>query len=131
MRSFLLCALALTGACDPARIARFEIVPLAGAKADSVLAVEALQIAQTLARRYQMQPVRAYDDCPNGGYFLQDSIDGRSLGLNFCVRPSRMGMEFRVVEVITSRWGPKGDALRLALGDTLRIHFGDTAVHTN
>ena len=130
MRSFLLCALALTVACDPARIVRFEIVPVAGAQADSELTVEALQIAQTLAQRYQMQPVRPYDDCPNGGYFVQDSIDGRSLGLNFCVRPSTVGMEFRVVEIITSRWGPKGDALRLALGDALRAHFGDAAVHT-
>ena len=29
-----------------------------------------------------------------------------------------------------SRWGPKGDSLRLALGDTLRARFGNAAVVT-
>jgi len=130
VRSFLICGIALIVACDPARTVRFEIVPVAGVTADSALAIEALQIAQTLAQRYQMRPVRAYDACPSGGYFVQDSIGGRRLGLNFCVRPSSVGVEFRVVEIITSRWGPKGDALRLALRDTLRTHFGDAALHT-
>jgi hypothetical protein len=118
-------------ACDPARIARFEISPVgARSQADSALMTEALRIAHTVAQRYQMTPVRPDDECPSGRFFAQDSVRGRPVGLNFCVRPVETGVEFKVVELITASWGPKGDALRAALADTLRAHFGDIALKT-
>ncbi len=116
--------------CDPGRIARFEISPVPGPKADSALISEGLEIARAVAELHHMTLLEADDACPHGRYFVQDFVGGRSVGLSFCVRPSGPGVEFRVVEVITSRWGRRGEALRLALGDTLRAHFGDAAVRT-
>jgi hypothetical protein len=130
VRLFLICAISLISACDPGRIARFEVSPVPGPKADSALISEGLAIAQAVAELHQMTLLRADDDCPHGRYFVQDSVRGRSVGLSLCVRPSSPGIEFRVVELITSRWGRRGEVLRLALGDTLRAHFGDAAVRT-
>ena len=131
MRSLLLCAAVLVAGCDPARSARFGIAPTrAGPHADSLQMGEALGIAQAFAQRYQMTLLPADNECPTGRYLVQEVVRGRKVGLNFCVRPSKTGIQFRVVEVITSRWGPKGDSLRLALGDTLRARFGDAAVDT-
>ncbi len=134
MRSLLLCVAVLVTGCDPARIARFGIVPTgAGPRADSLQMGDALGIAQAFAQRYQMTLFPLFpadDECPIGRYFVPDVVRGKKVGLNFCVRPSKTGIQFRVVEGITSRWGPKGDSLRLALGDTLRARFGNAAVVT-
>jgi hypothetical protein len=131
MRSLLLCAAVLVAGCDPARLAQFGIAPTgAGPRADSLQMGEALGIAQALAHRFEMTLFPADDECPTGRYFAQDVVRGRTVGLNFCVRPSKTGIQFRIVEAITSRWGPKGDSLRLALGDTLRTLFGHAAVDT-
>ncbi len=131
MRPLLLCVAVLVAGCDPARIARFGIAPTgAGPRADSLQMGEALGIAQAFAQRYQMTLFPADDACPIGRYFVPDVVRGKKVGLNFCVRPSKTGIQFRVVEGITSHWGPKGDSLRLALGDTLRACFGNAAVVT-
>lgn len=117
-------------ACDPAQLARFEISPVhASPAADSLLLVQARQIARDFAERYQMHTWPGDDECPLGRYFARDSVRGREVELNFCVRPQEGATEFRLVEAVTPRWGPKGNALRAELLDTLRTRFGTGAVH--
>jgi len=118
----------LIAACDPARVARFEISPRAVPAADSAVLAQSRQIVEAFATRYQLQLVRTDSDCPMGRYFAPDSIYGRQVGLNLCVRPAKGVTVFDLSEFITSRWGPKGAALRRELRDTLLSRFGAAAV---
>ena len=128
MPPLLILSLALIAACDPGRGVIFQVSPLPSPTADSARLAQSLEIARVFAEKYQMQTKPSDDECRFGRYFAQDSIRGRKIGLNFCVRPRGRVVEFRIVEIITSRWGPKGNALRSELLDTLRTRFGSTAV---
>jgi hypothetical protein len=124
VRDIWLFALFLAGACDPARGARFQVTPDPRTPAaDSVLRAEAGRIAHVFAQKYELKSLPSDDACPWGRYFSGDSAGGRSFGLNFCVVPAHGAVQFQIVEAITATWGPKGDALRRELRDTLVDHF--------
>src|SRR5207248_10847067 len=92
------------GGVEPASIARFGIAATgSGPRADSLQMGEALGVGQAFAQRYQMTLFPADDACPIGRYFVPDVVRGKKVGLNFCVRPSKTGIQFRVAEGITSR----------------------------
>ena len=126
---FLAAGLALIAACEPGQLARFDISPVqASPAADSLVLLQARQIARDFAERYQMHTMPGDDECPLGRYFARDSVRGREVGLNFCIQPQKGATEFRLVEIITPQWGAKGNALRAELLDTLRSRFGTAAV---
>jgi len=129
VRASFLLGIVLIVACDPARIARFGVYPTDATLApDAIVLSQSLQIARSFAEKYQMQSMSGDRDCPLGRYFVEDTVHGRQVGLNFCVRTAKGATEFRLVEIITSEWGEKGNALRLELLDTLRTCFGTSAV---
>ncbi len=125
MRRLSIGAVLLIGACDPARVARFEIAPQKQA-ADATLQSDAVAIAQKFAERYRMRALPADELCRIARYASADSVRGREVGLTLCLLPKGAGIEFRVTEVITSSWGPVGNALKAELADTLMGRFGET-----
>jgi hypothetical protein len=124
MRTLALGVLGLFVACDPAAIANFDVHPQPGRlNIDSSFVLEASRLGREFAQRHQLAS-RPRSDCPSGAYYADDTARGRPVGLNFCL--TRIDKEFRfsVVEIITSKWGPKGAALRDELEDTLTARYG-------
>jgi len=125
----LLGALILAAACDPARVARFEISPASPSRQpDSSLIAQAREIADRFATQDEMTKLPLDDLCTTARYFTGDSVGARPVGLIFCLLPTEHGIEFQISEAITSSWGPKGNALRSELLDTLISRFGVAAV---
>jgi hypothetical protein len=125
MRRLPIGVVLLIGACDPARVARFEIAPQKQG-ADSTLRSEAVAIAQKFADRYRMRALPVDELCRIARYASADSVRGREVGLTLCLLPKGAGIEFRVIEAITSSWGPVGNVLKAELADTLTGRFGET-----
>src|SRR6266513_2071997 len=125
MRRLSIGAVLVIGACDPARVARFEIAPQKQA-ADSTLPREAVAIAEKFAERYRMRALPVDELCRIARYSSGDSVRGREVGLTLCLLHNGAGIEFRVIEAITSSWGPVGNALKAELADTLAGRFGET-----
>jgi hypothetical protein len=124
MRTLLVGVLVLLAACDPAAIAHFDVRPRPGRNIDSSFVLEATRVGRDFAQRYQLVS-RESRDCPGGAYYSADTARGRPVGLTLCLGRTRSGFRFRVSEIITFSWGPKGTALRDELADTLRSLYGD------
>ncbi len=72
-------------------MASFEVSPQAVPGTDSAVLTQSREIAGTVAEKYHLHLLPPYERCPMGRYFAPDSLDGREIGLNLCVRPEKRG----------------------------------------
>ena len=129
MRVGFLLGVAFVASCqDPIRTASFKVSPQAVPSTDSAVLTQSREIAGTVAEKYHLHLLPPYERCPLGRYFAPDSLDGREIGLNLCVRPENGVTVFDLWEGFTSHWGRKGTALHGELLAILRSRFGAVAV---
>src|SRR5258708_2107286 len=98
MRLLSLIAFFGVAACDPGKVTHFIVVPSARTpEADSVLRVEAAQIAKYFAKKYEMSP-RSDAVGPLVHWFVEDSTEKRTFGLNFSAESETGTIDFRIGE---------------------------------
>ena len=120
MRPVLAFLIALQLACDPGVSVTYR-VSMTPAEADSISQLS-VAISDAVAQRHAMEARGRDDSCSLAYYYKR--LGGGGDWLDFCVRRGGNAVEFSVDEFRTWSWGPRGDALRHDLRDTLAAQFG-------
>jgi hypothetical protein len=127
-RVWIVVVVLLVASCDPLVHDTFRVSPRAG-RADAPTAARPLDVlggVDAVARRFGLQPTQAQSDGGTRNWSGPVEANAHTRLSVRAVRAADGRVTVTVGEMFTNRWSPRGDSLRRAVADTLRVLGADT-----
>lgn len=112
--------------CDPAKYAKFSVVPPAEATSDSSVPAETFALVTRIGVRNGLRVIAPSDAAGRNEQAWESCLTRETLFL--CGKVSGPEIQFEMRQALTAKFTPWADSLRRELVDSLRAKYGSAAV---